>query len=160
MALPERKINGFLRWFMRAPILLFHLRLGWLFFGHFLMVTTKGRRSGLPRYAVVEIIQREEPDGTCVVVSGWGTRSDWYRNICQDPIVTVDIGARRFSARAEVIEKVQASKLLLDYGNRYPIIFEKMVKSLTGEQVKCTLEECTRLVELAPLVRFIPEQAG
>lgn len=59
--------------------------------GYFLTLTTTGRRSGLPRvtplnYAIL--------DGHVYVLSGFGTRADWYRNLVARPDVVVGLPGR------------------------------------------------------------------
>lgn len=160
MGLADKKPKGFLRWALRAPVWLFRLRLGWLMVGHFLMVTTTGRKSGLPRYAVIKVIKRDKASGAYIVVSGWGTKADWYQNILQTPQVCVDVGFHHFQAQAEVVEAEQAASLLADYARRFPFPFRQLAKALTGESVTGTPEECARLAMMAPLVAFIPASPG
>ncbi len=156
MGIADKKPKGFLRWALRAPVWLFRIRLGWLMVGHFLMVTTTGRKSGLPRYAVIEIIKRDKASGAYIVVSGWGAKADWYQNILKTPQVCVDVGFRRFPAQAEIVESEAAAALLADYARRFPFPFRQFAKTLSGESVTGTPEECARLVLIAPLVAFRP----
>jgi deazaflavin-dependent oxidoreductase (nitroreductase family) len=65
-----------------------------------LVLTTTGRVTGLPRRTP---LQYEEVDGRLVVAAGWGTRSDWYRNLQAHPEVEVRIGRRRFRAIARPV---------------------------------------------------------
>lgn len=66
-----------------------------------LLLTTTGRKSGLPR---VTPLQYEEIDGNVYVASALGTRADWYRNITANPCVEVRIGLRRrFQGLAETV---------------------------------------------------------
>jgi deazaflavin-dependent oxidoreductase (nitroreductase family) len=51
------------------------------------VLTTTGRKIGRPRYTMVEHF---DIDGTIYVVSGWGKRAQWLKNIEADPIVTVE----------------------------------------------------------------------
>ncbi len=152
MGLSERKPTGILRWFLRAPILLYRLRLGWLLTGHFLMLTTTGRRSGRPRYAVVEVVMYDKPNDTYYVVSGWGRGSDWYRNLQKNPQVRVDVGWRRFKTKAGFVPEETAAQVLYDYARRFPAAFKQISKTLTGEVLTGTQEECTRLAPSAPMV--------
>ena len=71
----------------RLPILFFHLRLGWIFGHRALLLTHIGRMSGLPRHAVLEVIQYEIDTNLHYVASGFGEKSDWYRNIKKTPEV-------------------------------------------------------------------------
>lgn len=65
-----------------------------------LLLTTTGRKSGLPR---VTPLQYECLEGVYHVASVFGTRADWVRNLQADPRVQVQVGNRHFSGTAEVI---------------------------------------------------------
>ncbi|UZJ25478.1 nitroreductase family deazaflavin-dependent oxidoreductase [Rhodococcus antarcticus] len=51
-----------------------------------------GRGSGLPRYVVLEVVDRPSPD-CCVVVAGFGRRAQWLRNVEASPHVRVHLGS-------------------------------------------------------------------
>jgi len=73
--------------------------------GHFigrliLLLTTTGRKSGLPR---VTPLQYEEVDGAVYVASALGTRADWFRNILANPCVQMQVGPRQFDGIAETV---------------------------------------------------------
>jgi deazaflavin-dependent oxidoreductase (nitroreductase family) len=65
-----------------------------------LLLTTTGRKTGLPR---VTPLQYEENDGAIYVASARGQRADWFRNILADPHVEVRVRSRRFRGVAETI---------------------------------------------------------
>ncbi len=65
-----------------------------------LLLTTTGRRSGLPRTTP---LQYEEIDGAIYVASARGAKADWFRNILACPRVHVRIGLRHFDALAEPV---------------------------------------------------------
>lgn len=65
-----------------------------------LLLTTTGRRSGLPR---VTPLQYEEVDGDYYIASARGREADWFRNIIANPNVRVRIGDREFDAAAEPV---------------------------------------------------------
>jgi deazaflavin-dependent oxidoreductase (nitroreductase family) len=66
---------------------------------HVLLVTTPGRRTGIPRSTCVRYLNC--PEGFVV----WGTASgsprdpDWFRNLRQARVAKVQVRARRFQAR-------------------------------------------------------------
>lgn len=68
--------------------------------GFVLLLTTTGRKSGLPRTTP---LQYDEMDGVLYVASARGPRADWYRNLQAEPRVQVQVGERRFAALAEPI---------------------------------------------------------
>jgi deazaflavin-dependent oxidoreductase (nitroreductase family) len=65
-----------------------------------LLLTTTGRKSGLPR---VTPLQYEEMDGVIYVASARGAEADWFKNLQAGARVQVQIGERRFAADAEAI---------------------------------------------------------
>ncbi|NMB54041.1 MAG: nitroreductase family deazaflavin-dependent oxidoreductase [Leptolinea sp.] len=65
-----------------------------------LLLTTTGRKSGLPR---ITPVQYEEVDGLIYVGSARGQKSDWFKNILADPRVHVQIQKREFDAIAEAV---------------------------------------------------------
>jgi deazaflavin-dependent oxidoreductase (nitroreductase family) len=95
------------RWFVRAPIWVYRARLGGVFGARFLMLEHVGRRSGRRRYVVLEVVDRPTP-GTYIVVSAFGGRAQWFRNVQANPQVLVSLAsgtpvpavARRLDAAA------------------------------------------------------------
>jgi deazaflavin-dependent oxidoreductase (nitroreductase family) len=65
-----------------------------------LLLTTTGRKSGLPRLTP---LQFEQIDGDYYVGSARGAQADWFRNLLADPCVEVQVGEARFPARAEPV---------------------------------------------------------
>ena len=65
-----------------------------------LVLTTRGRRSGLPRTVVVQYF----PDGRDLIVvaanSGMPTHPAWYLNLSDDPRATVEVEGRTLPVRA------------------------------------------------------------
>jgi deazaflavin-dependent oxidoreductase (nitroreductase family) len=157
MGLARQKPSGFLRWALRAPIALYRLRLGWLLTGHFLMLVTTGRKTGQPRYAVIEVVRHDKASGVYIIAAGWGSKSDWYQNILKTPRVRVEVGLRRFEARAVPLPEEEARWEIEDYARRFPLPFRQLSKTLLGEAMTGTPEECARLAQIAPLVALIQE---
>lgn len=83
--LTKNKPRGLLRWFLRMPVLLYRLRLGWLLDGRFLMLTHTGRYSRLSRQVVLEVVHHDEESGAYFVAAGWRGHADWFLNIKATP---------------------------------------------------------------------------
>ena len=66
---------------------------------HVLMITTPGRRTGIPRSTCVRYL--ETRDGLIVWGSGSGSRRDpdWFQNLRAVEEADVQLGARRFRVR-------------------------------------------------------------
>jgi deazaflavin-dependent oxidoreductase (nitroreductase family) len=82
--------------------LIYALGLGSLQGRFVLLLTTIGRKSGLPR---VTPLQYEEVDGKYFVGSARGHKADWYRNILNNPNVRVQVRSWHFNAMAEPINE-------------------------------------------------------
>jgi deazaflavin-dependent oxidoreductase (nitroreductase family) len=68
----------------------------------FCYLTTTGRHRGQPH--TIEIwFALDEEGATAYLLSGGRDRSDWVRNLRQDPSVRLRIGADEFAARARVV---------------------------------------------------------
>lgn len=76
-----------------------------------MLLTTKGRKSGKLRSFPVGYSRI----GNCVYVfSAWGKRANWYKNLVASPEdVYVQIGLRRFHARAQVMQDPEELKGIL-----------------------------------------------
>jgi deazaflavin-dependent oxidoreductase (nitroreductase family) len=66
---------------------------------HVLMITTPGRRSGVPRSTCVRYL--ETPEGLVVWGTGSGSRRDpdWFQNLRHAPTAQVQVRQRKFAAR-------------------------------------------------------------
>lgn len=83
-----------------------------------LLLTTRGRKTGLPR---VTALQYEEIAGAFVVGSSRGPRADWYQNILADPRVHVRVRSRKFLGIAEPsTDPVQIADFLQYRLKRHP----------------------------------------
>lgn len=108
------------RWLVRTPVWLYRARLGGLFGTRLLMLEHTGRRSGKRRYVVLEVIARPASD-TYVVVSGFGERAQWFRNVRVTPHVRVVLGSHRPApALARLLDYEQATAALDAYRDRHP----------------------------------------
>jgi deazaflavin-dependent oxidoreductase (nitroreductase family) len=108
------------RWFVRAPVGLFRAGLGGIAGGELLLLVHRGRSSGEPRYAVLEIAGRPAPDRT-IVVAGLGPRSQWYRNVVAEPRVLVRTGWRPAArAVARTLPPDDGVRALEEYAERTP----------------------------------------
>jgi deazaflavin-dependent oxidoreductase (nitroreductase family) len=108
------------RTFTRAPIRVFRARLGFLFGSRLLMLEHVGRRTGLPRQVVLEVVAHPTPD-RYVVPSGFGDRAQWFRNVQANPRVRVYAGRRGpVPATARVLGRDEADRVLAAYRRRHP----------------------------------------
>lgn len=108
------------RWLVRAPVWVYRVGLGSVFGSRLLMLEHQGRRSGLSRYTVLEVV--DHPCADCyVVASGFGTRAQWFRNIQANPQVRVTVGRRRRQpATAHPLDSQHAGAVLRRYAEHHP----------------------------------------
>ena len=93
--------RGLARLAFRLPIWLYRLHLGWLLGGRLLLLTHIGRKSGLPRQAVIEVVRHDRATDTYIIASGFGAQVDWLRNIQKHPNVVVQTGRQRLEVVAK-----------------------------------------------------------
>jgi deazaflavin-dependent oxidoreductase (nitroreductase family) len=89
-------IRVFRRYFVQAP--------GWV------LLTTTGRKSGLPREVLLPC---ERWADALLVISTYGTRSDWIRNIRRDPRVRVTCAGWVLEAVAQIVDDPDARRALV-----------------------------------------------
>lgn len=125
--------HGFFRWLVRAPVWLYRLGLGALLEGaHIMVLTTVGRTSGLPRHTAIEY--RVHGSKT-YLLSAWGERPHWYKNLLANPVVGVAQGDRRFPAHATVVcDSSEAARVLYLFRKRAPAIYDAVLARLSSEE--------------------------
>jgi len=148
--------RGFSRLLWRAPIWLYRLRFGWVFGRRFLLLTHTGRKSGLSRQAVIEIIRYDPQNNIYYVASGFGEKSDWFRNILKNPLVTIQVGRQQIKARAERLPPEAAEQELIDYARRHPAAFKNLARIL-GYQLAPGEAGVRILSQVIPIVAFYPQ---
>lgn len=116
------RVRGFFRlvnrWLM-VPML--RLGLGPLvgnpFSGYIMLVQTRGRKTGLARYAPVNYAIL---NGRVYCLAGWRESSQWYRNLVADPRVEVILPGARVQGTAGVVvdheEALAATRAVLIAG--------------------------------------------
>jgi deazaflavin-dependent oxidoreductase (nitroreductase family) len=108
------------RWLVRAPIWLYRARLGILLGDRLLMLEHTGRRSGRRRHVVLEVVGHPAAH-RWIVVSGFGNRSQWYRNLQANPQVRVYVGSRNpRRATASLLDRSAAEAALTSYAAAHP----------------------------------------
>ncbi|MDX1886712.1 nitroreductase family deazaflavin-dependent oxidoreductase [Mycolicibacterium sp. 120270] len=127
------------RTLVRAPIWLYRAHLGFLLGQRLLLLEHIGRKTGARRYAVLEVVEQPAPD-EYVIVSGFGARAQWYRNVLANPHVRVSVGRmRNVPAVATPMTRDAAKDALERYAERYP---------KTWARIEPTLEAALQTPEL------------
>lgn len=109
----------------RAPIWLYRHRAGWVLGPRVLLLEHLGRKSGLPRCVCLEVVDRPSP-ATIVIVSGFGERAQWYRNLVAHPDCFVTLGHHRLSAHARMMSTAEAAAALKRYQAAHPRAWKRL----------------------------------
>jgi deazaflavin-dependent oxidoreductase (nitroreductase family) len=98
-------------WLVRALRGYFERAPGWV------ILTTRGRRTGLPREVLLPCERTPE---ALIVISTYHWRSDWIRNLRDDPRVSVTCAGWTIPARAEIVEDPAAKRALISAHPFFP----------------------------------------
>jgi deazaflavin-dependent oxidoreductase (nitroreductase family) len=114
-----------------------------------LVLTTTGRRSGLPRTVVVQFF----PDGEDLVVvaanSGLDRHPAWYLNLMADPSARVEVDGRSLAVRAEQLTPAEAAE-------RWPQVLEAAPDYARFPE---RTDRSIPLVRLVPVDGALPDQS-
>lgn len=85
----------------KAPLVLWRMGWGPLLGQRLVVLTTTGRKSGLPRHTMTEYGM---VDNRVVIASGWGERAQWVKNLEADPLLTAQTAQGVQHCRARRID--------------------------------------------------------
>ena len=104
-----------------------------------LLLSTVGRKSGLPR---VTPLQFEQVGGDIYIASARGQEADWFKNILANPRVHVQIGEREFDAIAEpVIDPTRIADFIELRLRRHPVMIHLIMHFFDGLPWRLNREE-------------------
>ncbi|MEV6818847.1 nitroreductase family deazaflavin-dependent oxidoreductase [Nocardiopsis dassonvillei] len=147
----------------RAPIWIYRTGLGGLMGRRFVLLTHRGRATGEARQAVLEVIGGDAAEGTVLVASGYGRRSQWFRNVEREPRVLFQLGNRRHRGTAAVLSPQESGEALVSYAERHPAAAVALLRAL-GYEVDDSEEWFERrgadIGNDIPVVRLTPAGAA
>lgn len=143
--------TGLARVMWRLPVQLYRARLGWLLGNRFMLLRHVGRVSGQPRTAVIEVVHREP--GSWTAASGFGTKSDWYRNVLARPEVSIRTAGNDHAVRAVPLEPDECAELMTRYAHTHTRAVRSLVK-IMGYRVDGSDEDWAEVGRRTPFVRF------
>jgi deazaflavin-dependent oxidoreductase (nitroreductase family) len=120
MALAHRRPYGIYRWLANAPRWFYRLGLGWLLGHRVVQITHRGRKSGLIRQTILEVLHYDRQTHEVLVVSGWEGKTDWYRNIQHEPALEVRIGRVAYRPVQEFLSPEETTHLILTLFRQQP----------------------------------------
>lgn len=126
--------SGPVRALLRVPLLLYRLGFGEALNNlHIMVLVTRGRKSGLPRYTPIEYRRH---GSKIYLVSGWGTRPNWFQNLLENPLPTLQLGRRAQAARAQLVtDSAEALRALYLFRRTAPGRYDAVLSRLIDESV-------------------------
>ena len=147
--------TGLSRALMRAPILFYKLGLGGLLGKRFLLLQHTGRKSGLPRQVLLEVVHHDEASGAYYIAAGFGASSDWFLNLQTTPQAEIQVGRRSLPVHAQVCDVAEATQTLRTYAQRHPRA-AKTLAAFMGYTTDGSVEDFASLGATIKLVRLAP----
>ena len=147
--------RGLLRLALRLPVWLYRAHLGWLLKGRFLLLTHTGRVSGKARQTVLEVVRHDREGDVYYVASGWGARSDWYRNLMKTPEAVVQVGRRKMDVVARQLSPDEAAQVIMDYARRSPRALRAMARFM-GYRLEADEADYRAFGRLVLVVALVP----
>ena len=130
------------------PLILYRMGLGPLLGGKVMILTTRGRRTGLWRHTPLAYLR----DGdTLYAISNWGERADWYRNLQSSPDATVQIGNWRYAVKGAFVTEPEGLRAFVALLRRVSPAGEQFISATQG----INLDNDADLARLR-VVRFTP----
>ena len=119
-----------------------------------LLLTTLGRKSGLPRTTP---LQYEEVGGNFYVASARGAEADWYRNILANPDVRIQIRDREFEAMAEPVTDPAGIADFIELRlRRHPVMIRLIMHLFDGMPLKYNRAELEQFCKDKAMVVLHP----
>jgi deazaflavin-dependent oxidoreductase (nitroreductase family) len=110
--------RGLLGRLLDVPIWLYRLRLGWLLGTRFVLLTHRGRKTGIVRKVVVECVSFDRRTAESVVMAGWGRKTKWLLNLEAGGGIEVQTGRLRYRPAVRMVEPEEAERIFADYEHR------------------------------------------
>jgi deazaflavin-dependent oxidoreductase (nitroreductase family) len=137
----------------RAPRYFYHFKLGFLFGERFIHLKHWGRKSGQLKETVIEVIDQDKTNGVLYSASGFGTQSQWFKNISVNNAVFVTLRNTEFEASASVLSADEATEVLLRYVKVHPNSI-KSVARLSGYEMDGSEKDIIAFSQIIKIVKF------
>ncbi len=119
-----------------------------------LLLTTLGRKSGLPRTTP---LQYEEVNGNYYIASARGAEADWYKNILANPSVHVQVRDREFDAVAEpVTDPTRMADFIELRLRRHPFMIRLIMTLFDGLPLRFSRADLEQLCKEKAMVILHP----
>lgn len=137
----------------RAPIYFYRFKLGFLLGERFLYLKHWGRKSGELKETVIEVIDRDKANGKIFSASGFGEKSQWFKNISANNSVFLTLKNTEYKAEARVLSAYEAKEVLLRYRKAHPKSV-KAVAKLSGYEIDGSEQDVVEFSKVIKIVEF------
>lgn len=151
--------TGLVRLAARLPVLLYRLRLGRLLGRRFILVRHRGRKTGKLRHTVLEVVRVDSERREIMVVSAWGERAEWFRNLMHQPAIEVQTGRDRFQPLQRFLGFDERVIELDRYAREHPAAARTIGRWL-GVPFDGSAEATAALARAVRMVAFRPADPG
>ena len=156
-ALLRSRPTGIVRFALRLPIYLYLLGLGRVLGYRFLLLVHRGRKSGLLRETILEVIRHDTITGESLALSGRGEKANWYRNIQASSPLEIRTGGERYVPEHRFLAPEENHTIISGYAWHHPLVFRLLVKAFGfGYPLKGSEDERRKYAESLRLVAFRP----
>ncbi len=151
--------TGLRRSLFRLPVWVYRARLGALLGHRFVLIHHTGRTTGRSRQVVVEVVDHDRATGAVTVASGFGPRSQWYRNLLATPAATIELGSRTIDVHARPLSPEEAASAMAGYARAHPRTARRLARFM-GFAVDGSDEDYRAVGREVPMVRLEPDLRG
>jgi deazaflavin-dependent oxidoreductase (nitroreductase family) len=107
---------------------------------------------------MLEVLLHDRDTDESVVLSAWGEKSDWYRNLEAAPALEVRTGGKRYVPKQRFLAPEENHAIISDYGRRHPLAFRVFAR-VFGYPPHGTEDARREVASSLRLVAFRPRDA-
>ena len=137
----------------RAPLYLYRFKLGFLLGERFIRLKHLGRVSGDLKETVIEVIDQDKSNSKILSASGFGEKSQWFKNVSVNNSVFVTLKNTEYKAVARVLSPDEATAVLLKYAKAHPKSI-KGVARLCGYEMDGSKQDVIEFSKIIKIVEF------
>lgn len=139
----------------RMPLRAYAHNAGWVLGHVFLEFTHFGRKTGQPHRAVAMVLNYNEATGEAVICAGWGSATDWYRNLQAYPTAQVRISRESFTAHTRFLTENEAFEVCVNFRETHPYRVRLIARILGWGDLRNDIR-VREFVRQHPFVAFEP----
>ncbi|MFG2335513.1 nitroreductase family deazaflavin-dependent oxidoreductase [Streptomyces yangpuensis] len=145
---------GWRRLLARLPLVLYRVGLGPVLGKRFLVLHHEGCYSGRRRTVCLEVVDHDPLYGTWTVASGFGDRSQWYRNLRHVPQVVIQVGRQRHAVTAYFLSPEESAEAMVQYAASHPRAVRMVCGLLSPDLGRGTQGDLRQVGRRIPFVRL------